>query len=420
MAIKRRIYKCSLWLFENFFWVTTISALLGLMFGFKQYLISALLPSAYIACALISIKKIRFNIFDAFVFAILIDDVVSWLINSYPYRSTLAFRHILGPVAYMMVYFIGRTLPAERVYSVFERSMLPALLVSIVGIYCFFFPPSWYYGTMSDGLYAGLEALRLHSIFSSPYQLAYMLAFLLSYILFRIFQYDESWKLYRWYVIVFVITMAFCMMRAPMAGVLIALAMSLLYTSIVRGKVKVMLYGIGGILIVCGILLVVLKSTNAEYVDFLIDKFDFLSGEDDDFVERRYDLMEAKVSILGDGAGRHNIWADDYVLGTSLRDGEYQKLLQEVGIVGRFLYVCFFVFAILKCMINYRSLLFEFSMISFLLISMIGACSLSTVDKSPMLFWLVIGRVAAFKSSKKKNPYNVERVNGTQIIENQS
>lgn len=395
----RRIYKCSLWLFENFFSITTISALLGLMFGFKQYLISAVLPFAYIVCALISIKKIRINIFDVFVVAILIDDVISWLLNSYPYRNILVFRHILGPVAYMMVYFIGRTLPTEHVYSVLEKSMLPALLVSIVGVYCFFFPPSWYYRTMSDGLYAGLEALRLHSIFSSPYQLAYMLAFLLSYILFRIFQYGNSWKKYRWYVVIFVITMTFCMMRAPMVCVLIALAMSLFYTGLVCGKVKAMLWGMLGILLVSASLLAVLKYTNAEYIEFLIDKFDFLTGEDDDFVKMRYELMEAKVSFFGDGAGRHNIWADDYVMETSLRDGEYQKLLQEVGLFGRFLYVSFFVLALLKCMINYRYMLFEFSVISFLLVSMIGACSLSTVDKSPMLFWLVIGQVASFKKS---------------------
>lgn len=67
--------------------------------------------------------------------------------------------------------------------------------------------------------------------------------------------------------------------------------------------------------------------------------------------------------------------------------------------------------------VNYRYMLFEFSVISFLLLSMIGACPLSTVDKSPILFWLVIGRVAALKPSKKKNPYCIERVNDVQISE---
>lgn len=142
---------------------------------------------------------------------------------------------------------------------------------------------------------------------------------------------------------------------------------------------------------------VVLKNTNAQYVDFLLDKFEIVSDKNSTFIEDRYNLMEAEESFFGDGAGRHNLWADDYNVGTSMRDGEYQKLLQEVGYFGQYTYIILIALVILKSLKNYKYLLFEMSTMLFLLVSMIGACPLSTVDKSCFIFWLVMGRVASFK-----------------------
>lgn len=158
------------------------------------------------------------TIFDVLIICILISDVISWAINDYRFKSTLIMRHIIGPVSYMFIYYVGRNLPVEKSYKVFKASLLPALITSVIGIYCFFFPPAWYFSIMEDGNLSSLEALRLHSIFTSPYTLAYMDTFLLGYIFFQIFQNNEQITRYKYHIAIFVITLAFCMMRAPMAG----------------------------------------------------------------------------------------------------------------------------------------------------------------------------------------------------------
>lgn len=395
-----KLFKYSYFVFVNYFWIVTVSSLLLIAFGAKQYLISMLLPIAFYALAYASRKKQNLTIFDVLIICILISDVISWAINDYRFKSTLIMRHIIGPVSYMFIYYVGRNLPVEKSYKVFKASLLPALITSVIGIYCFFFPPAWYFSIMEDGNLSSLEALRLHSIFTSPYTLAYMDTFLLGYIFFQIFQNNEQITRYKYHIAIFVITLAFCMMRAPMAGTAIYFLLALLLSCLSMGKWKKLIYAVLGVVMLSGILFTVMKNTNAQYVDFLLEKFDIVSEKNSTFVEDRYKLMEADESFFGDGAGRHNLWADDYVVGSSMRDGEYQKLMQEVGYVGQYIYIILIVLVMIKCLFHPKHLLFEFSTMAFLLIAMIGAAPLSTIDKSCFVFWLVMGRVASFKKTR--------------------
>lgn len=393
-----RLYKYSYRIYINYFWIITLSSILYIVFGAKQYLVSLLFPVSYFVLAYVSWRKQRLTIYDILIVCILISDVISWCLNDYYYKSILIARHIIGPISYMMVYYIGRNMSVDKSYKIFEVSLLPAILTSIIGIYCFFFPPSWYFSIMEDGALSSLEALRLHSIFSSPYQLAYWNTFLLGFIFFQISQYNESFSKYMGHIIIFVITLTFCMMRAPMIGAMVFLLSSLFYFGIVIGKWYRMMYAISGMVLIGGVLYFMIKQANEEYVDFLFEKITIVTDENSSFVEDRYNLVIADKSLFGDGAGRHNIWADDYNIGTSMRDGEYQKLLQEVGYVGQYLHILLIVSIMLKCLMHYKFLLFEFATMAFLLISMIGANPLSTIDKHCIVFWLVMGRVATYKT----------------------
>ena len=116
-----------------------------------------------------------------------------------------------------------------------------------------------------------------------------------------------------------------------------------------------------------GVMFVVLKNTNAQYVDYLAEKFEIVSDKNSTFVEDRYKLVEADESFFGDGAGRHNLWADDFNVGTSIRDGEYQKLMQEVGYFGQYIYITLMVRFILRQLKITRFFLFKFSPIYFFL-----------------------------------------------------
>lgn len=396
------LYKYSYRVYVNYFWIHTLSAVLLLTLGAKQYLISILLPLSYFVLAYASFRKQRINIFDILIVCILLCDSISWLLNDYPHQGILILRHIIGPISYMMIYYIGRNISVEKCYKIFNASLFPALIVSIIGIYCFFFPPSWYFSIIEDRALYSLDALRLHSIFSSPYQLAYWDAFLLGFIFFQIFQYKQSFSKYKYHIVVFVVTLTFCMMRAPMAGVVVYLLLSLLHSCIVTGKWDKLIYAIGGIVVMGIVLLFVIKQANEEYINYLFEKIAVITDDNSTFVKDRYNLMIADKTLFGDGAGRHNIWANDYNMNTSIRDGEYQKLLQEVGYVGQYLHIFLIACVMLKCMFYYRYLLFELSTMAFLLISMIGANPLSTLDKHSIVFWLVMGRVASYKNIIKR------------------
>lgn len=397
-----KLYKYSYWVYVNYFWICTLSSIL-LILGTKQYLVSILLPLSYFVLVYASFRKQRMTIFDVLIVCILLSDVISWLLNDYPHQGILILRHIIGPVSYMIIYYIGRNISVEKCYNIFNVSLFPALVVSIIGIYCFFFPPAWYFSIIEDSALYSLDALRLHSIFSSPYQLAYWDTFLLGFIFFQIFQYNQSFSKYKYHIVVFVVTLTFCMMRAPMAGVIIYLLLSLFHSGIVIGKWYRLIYTIGGMVVIGGILFFVIKHTNEEYANLLFEKIAVVTDENGSFVEDRYNLMVADKSLFGDGAGRHNIWADDYNIGTSIRDGEYQKLLQEIGYIGQYLHILLIVCVMLKCMFHYKCLLFEFATMAFLLISMIGANPLSTIDKHCIVFWLVMGRVASYKDRSEKS-----------------
>ena len=388
--------------YSNYFWIITINAFLYCFFRMKQYMLSILFPIVLYALAMLlpSPAKNKKNIYDVLIILIIICSIISWLINDYGHQSILILKHCLGPLSYMMVYFIGKKQINCSSNQIFEQALLPTFITCIVGIYCFFYPPQWYYRAMADGEYASLEALRLHSIFSSPYQLAYMCCFLLGYLFFQKLQNGLKFgKIIVTYVIVYSFTLLLCMMRAPILGTIIFLCGAIfIYLSQSYRKDRY-LYVILGLVITFFVIFVGLQTLEKnDFIFYLNEKVEDASSFD--FIISRYNLIEAHYSLWGDGAGRHNIWAREFADCYAMPDGEYQKIQQEVGIIGMSIYVILFLLIILKCLYNIKYLMFELCAVIFLLISMIGADPLSTIDKHPMIFWLLIGRVSAFSQNK--------------------
>lgn len=385
-------------LFDYYFWIVVLDTLIAFLFG-KHYLFSVIVPLSYFILSLFLPKRKSFFFADIFVLLILVSTIMSWLFNEYAFKKELIFRHIMGPMSYMACYFIGRNYKREGLYTFLEKALLPAAITSLIGIYCFFFSPSWYMSILYASSESGElshEALRLHSIFSSPYLLSYMNAILLIHIIFRIVKHGVPIKKYLIYILIFTVTLIFCMMRAPMAAVLIGLSVSIMYMVLIRKKISMLFYTVFGIGIASLIIIFSLSLSNAETIDFFIEKFEILTDKNDNFIENRYKLYESEFSLFGDGAGRHNIFADDYVPKSSIKDGEYQKIQQEIGFVGMLFYAILLIFILLKSLYYFRYLTFELCIICFLLISMIGANPLSTPDKHCFIFWLIMGLVASF------------------------
>ena len=393
-----KLYKYAYYIYLNYFWIISLSAILGIAFGAKQYLISILLPTVWFFLALYPRKFRRPNVYDLFILAILIIDIVSWSLNDYHHKRELIFRHFMGPIAYMTVYFIGRNMNVNDSYRLFKHSMLPAAVIGVVGIYCFFSPPAWYLHNTSN---LGFDSLRLRSIFPSPYTITYFTTFLLGYILFRFYQFGEYEKRYNYYIPVFAIVMLLGLMRTPIVAVGIFFTLSFLHFCIYKGRIGVFIRTMAGSLLILGTIIFVVGKTDAKYVEGISQKFKVLVDSKKNYVGKRFNLHKSDNTLFGDGAGRHNIWAESYG-GRSMRDGEYQKMKQETGLVGLSIFIAFFLLLIIKCVFHFKYLPFELSVLWFLLMSMIGAAPLSTEDKHCFLFWLIMGRVASFKPNVRE------------------
>ncbi len=391
-------------LFHNYFWILTISSVISILFG-NMWLFTFSMPVILFFLAWKS-KCSKKNLFDVLMILIFISVVVSWSINSYPYKSIMIFRYLITQGAFMAAYYIGRNMDMNVTYKVFHNALLPGLICAVLGLILYVYQPAWYLANIDNP--TTLESFRLRSIFSSPYVLSYISFFLLAYLFaldFKLlpvcYSASASLKLRTFSYILLSSILLFCMMRAPIAGVLISLFIALLHAAFVQRKYRVLIYTAVSIT-VFGVIIwnLIQRYMDMESIMFLLNKFELATDFSGDFYEERATLFVADKTVWGDGAGRHAIYAELYNL-DSIRDTCYQRLLQEVGYVGLVLYLLLFGSVIIKCLRHYKYLGFELSVTIFLLISMIGADPLATPDKHCFFYWLIIGRVSSFKPAKE-------------------
>lgn len=404
MLSQKEIKKYILLLFHNYFWIFTISSVISILSG-NMWLFTFSMPVMLFFLAWKS-KRSKKNLPDILIIFIFMSIAVSWCINSYPYKSIMIFRYLITQGAFMAAYYIGRNMDMNVTYKVFHYALLPGLICAVLGLILYVYQPAWYLANIDNP--ASLESFRLRSVFSSPYVLSYMSFFLLSYLLaldFKMFPscYSEtvSLKIRISSYILLSSILLFCMMRAPIAGVLISLFIALLHAAFVRRKFSILIYTVVSMAVLCVIIWNIMQRyMDMESIMFLLDKFEMATDSGGDFYEKRATLFVADETLWGDGAGHHAIYAEQYNL-ESIRDTCYQRLLQELGYVGLILHLFLFGCIVVKCLRHYKYLGFELSVMVFLLLSMIGADPLATPDKHCFFYWLIIGRVSSFKLAKQ-------------------
>ena len=135
----------------------------------------------------------------------------------------------------------------------------------------------------------------------------------------------------------------------------------------------------------------------------LTEKFKYFNGKlRTECILANKNKKQGGFQMIGDGVGRHNMYADKYNPMTSMRDGEYVKMLQEQGYVGFSIFILLIALSLLKTFYHFKYLAFEFAVIVMLLISMIGANPISTGDKHPLIYWMIIAQIANFSIKKRK------------------
>lgn len=405
--------KCK-FIIENYFILICINALI-IIFTQKAYLQSILFPTTLIFYSIIIHKKGRTNLYDIIIGILFFWMITTWIFNSYNHKLELILRCVLGQIAFMMAYYIGKYDTSNLINKILQKAFFPLAICGILGLIWYFYPPGWYFNrtlqalenSSTNGLYTVLELFRLRSIFTSPYEMSYMCALCNIFIIFNIYQAYQKEKKQKIYVSIFIITMLFCMMRAPIVCCILSFFTALFYNGIYHGKFKTLISTIFAVVTISFIIGFILNSLDPEILDFITSKFTSVTEDSNELVDQRVNLWDYSYNLWGDGAGRHAIYSDDYNPDSSIRDSEYVKILVEQGYIGLGLYIILFLLLIIKCIRHFKYLTFELCIIIFYCITMVGANSITTPDKHCFIFWLIVGKIASFKKSNPNNTIQI-------------
>lgn len=402
-AIKASDYSKMEYILVNYFWLITVSAVFWHITNIG-WLAGLLLPIIIYWCLFFEKSHITHSsILDVFWWFILVWNIISILSNYYPHCEIMAVRCMTTQIAYMMMYWIVRKNPKVNISAIITSGYLPFVITCILGIIFYFNPPSWYLNAdaasdiSSATSYAELQALRLRSIFASGYVISYFGAILLMFEFFVLIKSTSNKKTHYCIIAITVVAVLLATMRAPIASMLVGFCVALIYANRYGGLKNIKtLFIIMSITTI--VIIVVISNMDSFVVDFLFDKYDSITNDDSNYIEERFlhNKGKSSFSLVGDGVGRYNFYADLYPPNYSKRDGEYVKLLIEQGYIGAFLNILFWGAALIKSIYNFKNLTFELCLLIMLGICMIGANPLSTVDKYPFIFWMAAGQIANF------------------------
>ena len=413
-AIKASGYSKMEYLLVNYFWLNTISAILGHVTGIGWFM-GLLLPIIIYSC-LFSNKSYKRNdsILDMFWWFIFVWNVISLLVIQYPHSGIMAIRCLTSQLAYMMVYWIVRKNPKVNISAIITSAYWPFVIACILGIAFYINPPSWYVNAnvVSDTdnitTFEELNALKFRSVFASAYNIAYFGAILIIFEFFVLIRKNVENKRTHYAISFLAIVSVFLTaMRAPVAATLLGFVISLIYANLYGGfkNIKSLSIVLG---IISAVLIIIINQMDSLTYDFFFMKYNSVFDSESGYIQERllHNQGQSTFSLFGDGVGRYNMYADKYPPNFSKRDGEYLKLLLEQGYLGAFFNILFWGSALLKSIFNFKDLKFEVCILIMLSVCMIGANPLSTVDKYPFIFWMAVGQIANYRKYGKNKIVN--------------
>ena len=402
-------YSLSKFIFENYGWLISINAVCGLLWG-NNLLMTILFPLSVYVLAIRTKKRADYNVVDILFISNLIWIILTWLFNSFPHKLEIILYTFLSQIAFMMAFFIGRDSKLISLNNIINKSFIPISICCLLGIWWFFSPPDFIlYNALDTESSNFIEKMRLRSVFPSPYHLAFFCSLSLSISLFLFFQKKlmlSSVK-YKCLFLLYSITLLLCMMRGPILCAIFSVTVLIFQVSFNKknGRKIIVKYIVFSILVISVFLLLISNFNDALYNAF-IGKYEAASNTGD-FLGERIGMYDNSFNFWGDGVGRYSLFV--YNLGMpSIADSEYVKILCEQGVFGFILFILLVFCVFFKTIKYFRYLSLDFCIIVFYLVTMIGANSLSTVDKHSFIFWFTIGRISSFKSPINKMKNSIE------------
>lgn len=386
-------------LFVNYYWILVIGGLLYITAGITWF-DPTFYPFVILVIFIYEYRTIKLNIFDFLWIVTIVWYALTWIANEYPYKSELIIRCLSEQISYTLCYWIVRFNKKLNAQEIVKSALFPLFVTSIIGIYFYFYPPAWYLKNTRAFFtdFEEYEFLRLRSIFIDSYTISYFLGISIIYIIFKLARrHSDSNKLLYILLGIYLITLFLTIQRSIIAAVVVSVIISLIY-SFIYGNIKY-LTTTSIIVVICifatGILFDRMDYQGQEYY---LSKITSITDDSSETIENRlfFNKQNYEYNLIGDGVGRHNLYSELYNPGTSLRDGEYNKIIVEQGYIGLSFFIIIILLSIFKCLSNFKYLSYELSIIILLLICMIGANPLSTFDKHPIIYWLVLGQISNY------------------------
>lgn len=414
--LNRKDYSLSEYLFLNYYWILTFGGIIAI-FANVGWFSGLLIPLLIYVLWFKSARKpvLSYSVLDILWLFSFIWSILTWLFNSYPNQGILISYCFSEQLSYMFIYWVVRKNQKINVDTIIRTSYVPFIITCVLGIYLYYAEPAWYVAKTADYStdFEEWEFKRLRSILDG-YTIAYYIAIV---IIFEFFLYAknviDSKSYFNIKVLsnrnlhfIMLLIASFALFLGIQRSAIVSIALgfciavyySFKYTKLANLSKMYVLIAFS--IVTC--IFSIAHMSDAQKL-FYLNKVDSFTQSGSDLAKERLVLNKHKrtYEFMGDGVGRHNMYADKFNPRTSMRDGEYMKILTEQGYGGAFILALIAFYSLAKCFKNFRYLSFELSIMLMLLISMIGANPISTFDKHPIIYWMVLAQIANFKKNNK-------------------
>lgn len=320
--------------------------------------------------------------------------LLNGLFIDYNNHWSYLYRTLPTAIVGIFFFFVGRHSRISTI-NILRGMKWPWVVLSIIGIYCFFMLPSWYTRMkmaqiVSDNLEHIMGIYRLSAIWGHPYQMTYA-TFLFGVYLIASLTNNQEKKKYLWALLLLcVIILLLGQIRVTIFGFIL----SFFILFILRAKDNWFKWGISLLLLlfIINVTLTIISTVDVDNYKYMMEHMLSLSNKN--AIYDRLDYTSGGItdySIWGNGYGRYGFEAREHNL-FAIVDCEYQKHLAEVGYFGMFLLSVLLIFTFLKALID-KNLNVDFCVFLFYCIAMIGASVLSNTSQYGFMFWFCMGKL---------------------------
>ena len=397
--MKKNLYR----LISNYYWLYFFVSLIVFV---THKDLNSVLAALTIFVGFVSIMQTKKNV-----------DVLDWLVVVYilyalgsyffySYDFELYYYGIRYQLIFTLFYFIGRD-ENRFLLRFYDKFKTPMLWAFVSGLILYFWSPSWYIQPKLDLLptwantYQIQEATRLSSIWPHAYFCGYSALFYLMYLISKKVVRNESEKYFALKICIALSTLFFAQLRVSIAFFVAFIFVLCFYSEKKRlpGRkpLKKIVIVLSFFCVVAFFL--IFQNMGGDFTTYVADRS---FSSDGNFILKRIHMFDSflrYVDINGQGLGRFGHHA--LTMGKMcISDNEYMRVLCELGFIGLTIIMLIVVLSLLKAVRYFRELHFEFFVICFFLVAMIGAAPLEMAMQQNFLFWFCIGKIRTFNPQR--------------------